>query len=68
METLEPVMSVIKACASACSQIKQWFEPFFWVLVRSHSHLHSSDYRVRAKATPERSGVDLRTYRGVAHK
>ncbi|KXX72978.1 hypothetical protein MMYC01_210444 [Madurella mycetomatis] len=32
LDTLRPVMSVVQKCVDVCNTIKQWFEPFFWVL------------------------------------
>ncbi|GKT61037.1 hypothetical protein ColTof4_01150 [Colletotrichum tofieldiae] len=32
--TLRPVMDVVRKCLDICSTIKDWFQPFFWVLGR----------------------------------
>lgn len=34
LDMLRPVMGAVQKCVDICSTIKQWFEPFFWVLVR----------------------------------
>lgn len=35
MAILQPIFDIIKSCSDTCAKIKEWFEPFFWVLVGS---------------------------------
>lgn len=44
MSVLQPVLRIIKSCSDTCSKIKEWFEPFFWVLVGHHRRLRGSQY------------------------